>query len=402
MDKQEFNLSKIISPLKVEDFFTQYWEKAPLVLQRDKSNYYDGLLALPDVDHIISSMGSRYPTIRLVKDGIPIPLKEYAYDLPWGNDTFTGIINPDAVISEYQRGSTIVLQALQRNWPPLATFCRDLETYFTHPIQTNIYLTPKSSQGLAPHYDTHDVFVLQLYGSKHWKIYESAITLPDRSQPFKTSETVTGSVLYDFELKAGDLIYLPRGYVHEALTSQEESLHITVGIITYTWSDLFNEILSICKKDERFRNSLPLGFANSPQEITNAKEYYRNLLKVLYEEEIFNEAFENVAERFVTTRTPILPGHLLELSELEEITTSSTLQHRKSLIYKIHFNETDTEIFFARKKLKFPKHAEEAIRFIVENKEFGVALIPGRLDEAGKMVLVKRLIKEGFLTIVRK
>ncbi|MGO7984355.1 JmjC domain-containing protein, partial [Rhizobium johnstonii] len=76
---------------------------------------------------------------------------------------------------EFAAGATIVLQGLHRLWPPLIDFTRLLIDDLGHPAQVNAYVTPASSQGFDPHYDTHDVFVLQVSGEKHWRVDEPVL-----------------------------------------------------------------------------------------------------------------------------------------------------------------------------------------------------------------------------------
>lgn len=46
-----------------------------------------------------------------------------------------------------------------------------LQEYFGCFVGANVYLTPPGSQGFAPHYDDIEAFIMQLEGSKEWRIY---------------------------------------------------------------------------------------------------------------------------------------------------------------------------------------------------------------------------------------
>ena len=114
----------------------------------------------------------------------------------------------------------MVLPALQRTWAPLRQLCAALEDEFSHPVHANAYLTPGDSPGFTPHYDTHEVFVLQIAGTKRWRVFQPPQPLPHRSQPFTPIGYALPAPLLELELKPGDLLYLPRGYVHAANTSR--------------------------------------------------------------------------------------------------------------------------------------------------------------------------------------
>lgn len=400
MVKVGFNLTQVLSPLEVSHFFKEYWEQNLLYIPREDPDYYNELLTMGDMDRIIATSGLRYPSLRLVKEGVSIPLTRYTYNMPWGGDAFSRVIDSEVVFSEFYQGATVIMQALHTNWLPLALFCRNLETFFNYPVQTNIYMTPKHSQGFSAHYDTHDVFVLQVAGSKRWRVYEGEIKLPDRSQAFKAGETKPGPLLLDQELKAGDILYLPRGFIHEGLTSDSDSLHITVGILSYTWVDIFNEAVSLIKTDPAFRTSLPPGFIQ--QEEGLPAEHFAALMQKFNEAAVLEKLAGKIANRFISSRKPILDEQLNQLRLLDKLELGSQLERRPGLLCKLEPGENTVSLVFTGKKITFPGFVENTLRFILrqEDRAFRAADLPEELDEAGRLVLVRRLVREGFLIVV--
>ncbi len=176
--------------------------------------------------------------------------ESYTVDLGWSPQPFSGTVDVDRVLAEFEDGATIVLQALHHNWPPVADFCRRLEAALGEPVQANAYFTPRSAQGLAVHHDTHDVFVLQTAGKKHWRVYEPVVELPLQDQKYsKAKHGEPGEPVEDGVLEAGDTMYLPRGWLHDALTTDSESLHLTIGVKVYTWLDAAKAALDECGTD---------------------------------------------------------------------------------------------------------------------------------------------------------
>src|SRR5215210_9013231 len=129
MVKVGFDILKMLSPLEVSQFFNEYWEQNLLFIPRTDPDFYAELLTFSELDKIITGYGLRYPSLRLVKTGTSIPISSYTYDLPWGGDSFTRLIDSQALFSQYQQGATIVIQALHTNWVPLSIFCRNLEMF---------------------------------------------------------------------------------------------------------------------------------------------------------------------------------------------------------------------------------------------------------------------------------
>jgi ribosomal protein L16 Arg81 hydroxylase len=397
-----FDLARVLSPIEPDEFFGDYWEQRPLVVARNQPDYYADLFSMRDVDYIISSTDLRHPAIRLVKNGSDIPLRQYATDVPWSGDVFAAVPDVDKVFAAYRQGATIILQALHHRWQPFARFCRNLEKQLNFPLQTNVYLTPPASQGFAPHYDTHDVLVLQIAGSKHWRIYGSPIPLPDRSIPSGSVRVPIGDPLHEFDLSPGDLIYMPRGYIHEGLTSERESLHITVGIPTLTWVDVFSEALAMCRQDVRFRKALPVGFAAGEGIGAAMRDQFRELLDIFSEGAQLEDAVNRIAERFITSRPPLLDGQLLELAEVERLDAHTVVRQRPGMLSRLTLDEHSVHLLFPGKRLSFPRYGEPLLRFIVETGELTAEALPGDVDLTEKLGLVRHLIREGFLTTVRE
>lgn len=287
------------------------------------------------------------------------------------------------MVAEFEAGATIVLQALHHSWPPLAELCRALEGELGHPVQANAYWTPRDSQGLAVHHDTHDVFVLQVTGEKRWLVYEPALELPLRDQRYTEKLGRPGEPVLDLTLSAGDTLYLPRGWLHEALTSSSDSLHLTIGVNVTTWLDALRTALDECADDVEFRRSVP---GDGEPEI--------DLVGRLAERLAPAEVARRRRERLVSTRRPILDGQLSELRALDELTVDTPLERRATVLADLD----GTTLEFEGRRISFPEQVGEELEWLLAaDGPFRAADLPGRLDDEGRLVLVRRLIREGFL-----
>ena len=226
-------------------------------MPRGEEGRFDDLLSVADVERLVSEGGLRTPGLRLVKEGGTISEAQYATDISWRPKPFLGTVDPDRVANAFAEGATIVLQALHHTWLPLARFCRELEAELGAGVQANSYYTPRRSQGFAVHHDTHDVFVLQVAGEKHWRVYDPLLELPLKNQRWSKELGEAGPAVLELTLRAGDTLYLPRGWLHDALTSETDSLHVTVGVNVPTWADAFRAALDECESDVEFRRSVP-------------------------------------------------------------------------------------------------------------------------------------------------
>ena len=177
-------LGRALDPVAIEAFLADTWERRPLHVARGEPGRFDDLLSARDAERLVTEPGLRFPAFRLVKAGAKLDPREYTVDLPWRPVPFTGTADVARVAREWEAGATIVLQGLHLNWTPLAAYCRELEARLGHPVQCNAYWTPRGSQGLPVHHDTHDVFVLQVSGSKRWLVYDPVFELPLKEQRY--------------------------------------------------------------------------------------------------------------------------------------------------------------------------------------------------------------------------
>ena len=230
-------LELTLAPIDEQRFLADFWERQPLLVQRGEPGRFDGLLSLADAERLVCETGIRVPGIRLVKQGAQLPLAGYTEDISWRPGSFSGTAVVGRVAEEFAAGATVVLQALHLHWTAAALYCRGLEAALGCPVQANAYLTPATAQGFAVHHDTHDVFVLQVAGSKRWRVYEPVFELPLKHQRWSPELGDPGPPRDEFTLEAGDTLYLPRGWPHEAIAADEESLHLTVGLHPLTRMD---------------------------------------------------------------------------------------------------------------------------------------------------------------------
>nr|MBA2383805.1 cupin-like domain-containing protein [Actinomycetota bacterium] len=252
-------LLRAIAPVEAERFLAEHWEAKPLVVPRAEEGRFDDLLSARDVERLLTETAPRTPGFRLVRAGETVT--SYTTDLAWRPSPFTGVADVRRVLAEFEAGATIVLQGLHHSWLPLARYCRGLEAFLGHPAQANAYFTPRGSQGLPVHHDTHEVFSLQVAGEKRWLVYEPVLELPLKDQRYGPELGVSGEPVLDVTLRAGDTLYLPRGWLHQALTSRSDSLHVTVGINVRRWIDEARALLDDAADDVELRRGVDRGEA---------------------------------------------------------------------------------------------------------------------------------------------
>lgn len=386
----DVSLDWLISPITPQEFFERYWEQRPLVVRRDQPGYFDGLLSLDEVDRVLTTLDRRYPEICLKNAATRVSADDYTVD--------GATLDIARLYQLFEQGSTVTLAYLDNVIPKLALFCRSLEAAFSCPFQTNVYMTPPRAQGAAPHYDTHDVFVLQVAGSKQWTIFGTPVESPLPTQDFDEQMHQLGDPTLEFELQPGDVAYVPRGVAHEARSTDTISLHITTGMLRYTWADLLLECVAAASlRDPAFRKALPPGFARSGFDRTHARETVAKLLRQAADASSFDPALDYFLDRFMTSCAPVLEGQMSQLAALDSLTLDSIVGARPGVISRLESSADSESIHCFGRTITFPAHAREAVRFALVNTSFAVRDLPGRLDDPGKLTLIRRLIREGLV-----
>lgn len=305
---EEDALGFLIAPVARETFLERHYEREALINVRSEPQRYADLLTLEALDHFIASADLQEGMVDLTNRRNRISRDSFVDD--------QGRVSRVAVAEEYMNGATIILPHLHASMFNLGEFCRSLEEVFSCHVQTNIYLTPQAeadgtaNQGFPPHYDNHDVFVMQISGAKAWRLYGAPVETPYRGERFELSRHQPGEVTREFTLSAGDCVYIPRGLMHDAENvGAEPSLHITVGLITKTWADLLLESVSeLALTEPDFRLSLPAGFAARDFDREPARRHFERLKALIAEKASMDSAFDLLADNFVRGRRPNLAG----------------------------------------------------------------------------------------------
>lgn len=391
----EPSLAALIDPVGVEEFFAEHFEKQRLLVRRNKPDYFNEQLTLDDIDRILTTIEASDEEVSVVDASRKISYSDYVY----GDDT----INVDRLLRLHDEGATIILNHLHRRHEPLAKLCAALELEFSAAFQTNVYLTPSSAQGFKPHFDTHDVFVLQVAGSKHWQLYDTPVELALKGHGDDARQEDPGPVTEEFDLRAGDTLYIPRGLVHDARSTDEHSLHITVGVMGWTWFDFMLEAVeSLAAQDKSMRTALPRGFVSGAFDEDAFREKFAALAGKLACDVDPDTVLDGFRTRFLNRRPPLIRGQMAQLAHLDAITPDSIAGCRPYLALVIEEGEEALRIRFHENEISFPLHAAEAARFALQTPNFRVGDLPGTLDDKGKVVLVKRLVREGLVEVLEK
>jgi len=348
---EESVLARLIA-VDRDQFASQYWGQQPLLSPAGDlpAGRFSELLDADAIDELVSERGLRTPFLRVAKNGAT--LTDRAFTAPGG--VGAGIadqVSDDKLVRLFADGSTLVLQALHRVWPPILEFCQRLAAELGHPIQANAYVTPPQNQGFSAHYDVHDVFVLQIEGEKRWLIHPPVLESPLRDQPWadrkaQVEKRAQEPPLIDAVLRPGDCLYLPRGYLHAATALGGVSTHLTLGIHVWTRYALAEQVmhqaLQTLAANPGVRGSLALGkdVADSSdlrQDVELVTAALADAIRHAEVDQISGALLRNA--RSHQRAAPI--GPLKQLRDADGITADTQIVLRRHLIASLDNSEAD-------------------------------------------------------------
>ena len=372
----------------VDRFLRDAWNRRPALREHEEGTTFDDLISVDGFDRLVTGSALRLPTFRLVKDGKTLPSSSYTRSARTGAVTATGVADPRRVLAHFGRGATIVLQGMHRFWPPLTAFCRELEIAMGHATQVNAYITPAGAQGLAVHSDPHDVFVLQVFGEKHWDVWPTG------------ADASSEQPLMSIVMRPGDALYMPKGTPHSARAQHVASGHLTVGVLDRTWKDVVTSVLRRIEQDERLDEPLPVGYHRDEEGFSAAvKERLEQVRRSVEAEDPAELARATVAS-FLSSRQPLLGGGLADALALQGLTRTSVVRRRRGSICEILVDGDRLRVFLGDRELAMPAHVEAAMRALLDRDELTADDLAPHLDAEGRVVLVRRLVAEGLLEVL--
>lgn len=383
-------LAGLVAPIETSAFFADYFEMRPLLVARREPARFADLVTLDDIDRILTTHALRPPVIAAAAAGAPID--------PAAFTRADGAVDVARLLALHDDGATLILNSLDDVHPPLAALCDALALDLSARVQANIYVTPPGAVGFPAHADIHDVFILQAHGAKRWRLAPGPIQLPLEAQAPDLEGLTLPENAESMVLGAGDTLYIPRGVVHQAETDEAASIHLTLGAPAYTWGELLHEALATAiLEDVDLRRALPPGFARPGFDLGPAEARFGELVARFASKADAADAFEAVREAFVADRPARLAGQFAELAALQSLDVASVVGPRPSLAYGLR-DEADAVVILCHgKEIRVPSLGAEAARHALASQRFIVGALPGRLDAASKLALVRRLVREGLL-----
>jgi hypothetical protein len=381
-------LSSLLSPHGMEFFAARFRAREHIFIDRradgaDGDRFYADVLRVEDLDLYLQSGSLPAAFINVVTDGATHPPEQWSQQSGRYVHGPVLVALPEQLLALYRRGSTLILNGVHKAVPPVSRLCRDLMKELGFGVQANVYITPPGAQGFAVHRDTHDALILQISGRKSWRLYPRV----DKTEPL------------EFEMRSGDLLYIPRGIEHDARCSTDHSVHLTLGLYPVYAFQLLERLAALAVDDRLFQDPAPALF-EAPGARQAFNDEFAARVGALMSRNNAGALMEGAASDLVESQLTAWPGRFSDTLRVAEITAASVLRARPEIIRGTQDLDSIIEVRFAGSRLSVPAFLRTSLDRMLDGTPFTVQELPGMMTADGKVNFVRPFLTDGLLTIV--
>ncbi|GGS76750.1 hypothetical protein GCM10010156_39440 [Planobispora rosea] len=394
-------LKKLLYPHDPQTFFSRFWEQDYLHIRRADNpalrELLPALVSVEDLDELLTvtyATGShRSDALCLTRDGRVLTPGDYLRSTA-GQPLVQ--IDVERVLTLYRHGASITLNRVHEALPAVGGLCDELSAFFGVRVHANAYLTPADAQGFPTHFDTHDVILLQLAGAKSWRVQPPPVQLP--TPAMHDHGAAPAGPVTEVPLRSAELLYIPRGFVHQGIATDAASVHLTLGITPYPWSWLLHRVLDELERDDvDFRRTVAPQLGRAALDEERLAETLTMLAARLVDAGRARRALHRQVATVDRTGGVPLRGLLAQLTHAEQVTLTTPVRLKQPVEVDLSRSGDRVMLSFGRTALTLPSFTEAPLRVLCNGAAVCAAQLPAGIDDSGKLVLIKRLIREGLL-----
>lgn len=379
-------LSSLLHPYPVENFLAENWQKQAIVISQPNKQKFQHLFSWKQLNYLLNFHQLTSPKIRFSLDGKSLP-------------ETTG----ENWLKNFQKGATLIINLVHELVPELAEFAAAIHSEIGHKTQINLYCSPPEQKGFDCHYDTHEVFVLQIHGTKEWYIFSDTVKYPLSENRSSEQLPPDEPPYLKTVLKPGDLLYIPRGHWHYAVSLDQPSLHLTLGIDCYTGIDFLNWLLDELLNKSEWRENLPIINNNNTNELQGkVEDLINNLISYLKDEELSKKYTD-----YLTSITPSVAKYSLPFQAgfgiFDRGFDTQFIRPKYQQVRIEHINEQEYNITVNNQKVTLKGVTLELVENIFNRDKFSLfdlATWAPDLDlEAEAVPLLTKLVMAGIIFV---
>ena len=205
-----------------------------------------------DIAEAVVSRRLQWPQLRVFRAGVRIPEERYTTPEVTRRNVAYPRLDFDALQKHLATGATLSIGSIEEMLPGVRTAAQTLSRLVHETVEANAYASWGSESAFGPHWDHHDVVVVQVSGRKHWTVFGRNGRLP-LPRDADLGRPCPDGVVWEGTLDAGDVLYVPRGWWHDVAARDGGSLHLTFFFSRRTLVDYALFLVEQLRSDDRMR-----------------------------------------------------------------------------------------------------------------------------------------------------
>ena len=240
------NLKSLVDPLGETEFLTLLRERKLTFLRGCNSRRFEKLVSWRVLNRLLDGTTLPLNALRVLRESVSIPTNFYLKQ---------GRIDPAALSKLLEQGISLIFNQLDEHVPALQVLCKNLQRKTLEKVSAAAIMTSGRGGALKCHYDSEDLVILQIAGTKRWQVFDSPVVNPVPGVTKKAPPERLRPV-FDQVLQPGDFLFLPAGHWHHCENGRHRSLHVCILFEPPNGRNLLQILMSKLSSDETFRRPL--------------------------------------------------------------------------------------------------------------------------------------------------
>jgi ribosomal protein L16 Arg81 hydroxylase len=254
MLKPPSTLEELVAPLSEAEFLSLLRARKLTLLRGSSPDHYTGLLDWEMLRGMLER--GEHPRnlvhLRLSRDSVKVPLERWFSKSAADPGSKVDIAKVEAYLAQ---GFSLCITCIDEHAPHLAVLCDNIRARSFEQIKIGVIVTTGKEGAFKLHYDPEDLIILQVEGSKRWKIYGPAVSHPVIGMPTQAPPP-EDSPIFDEVLRPGDFLFLPGGNWHRCENGPARSVHLGFFFLPPTGWHFVKALMSDLVAEELFRTPL--------------------------------------------------------------------------------------------------------------------------------------------------
>lgn len=257
------------------------------------------IVSIYDIERTISFGRIVLNNLSMSRNEKPLDIRSYSDGV---------FIDPILVASEFSSGASIVIRAAHKFFPSIAKVVSDFGRLWGCEAQGNLYLSKAGVNATYPHFDPHELFIFQISGEKNWDLFEGDYVHPESDDGFDSARHPVGKFSETIHLKAGDVLFLPRGKIHRPI-AVSGSIHLAVGLKGESVSQILRKCIHVLSSLDVDLRKLAVPGRSREETMREVVSAARLVLDLLSDDALCQQLINGVLDRGQSDRQ-LVPGWL--------------------------------------------------------------------------------------------